>query len=245
MSEEMSEESSDGVRMRPRRTVRRTALLTAELTAAGLLLAVTLAGCGEKTTQASSTTSPKEQDPAVVIDDRDFSNLASVSTNMELPAEGQPGSGSNPIEYALVNRSVSGQVNIASEDLCANVSMASRGVEYTRNNVSARSALLLVRLPSRRLATMVVACSSAAPEIQPHTSGPGGGGLSVPCPAEFPNVAQWSGGAFFSDAGGRSVGHQVAVVSGGTGSNNDGLWNFEFDNQSASSAKPSLWVVCS
>jgi hypothetical protein len=100
---------------------------------------------------------------------------------------------------------------------------------------------------------MILTCQTAFFHITGKTTGPGSGGVHVPCPrigADDRQTRPASGGAALfaeytdPDVVDRPAQQALRQVGGGFGRHDDGFWSYRFDNKTGHEVKVRLWGLC-
>lgn len=129
-------------------------------------------------------------------------------------------------------------------NLCDWKGIRTRLRDFTRFGVPGRATeVWMYDNTGKNMYTLI--CSAPAAGIWGLTTGPGSGGLSVPCPEWAPRVDQRTGTEYMERTDNREPGtHWVSKSSGGYGSNGDGLWNYTYHNWSTTELRPTIWALC-
>lgn len=201
-----------------------------------LLLVGSLASCSDKTSDSSgnaeSVESPKS---GAEVDHAGSGEIESVA--------GGWGTRMNPVPANLVEEAIghegTRELRTASVNLCRSLDPSITAHEFTNHNV--RAVYYDVAYGS---GTATLVCSAPQPAIWKLTTGPGGDGVSVPCPAHKSKAVANTGAAYFGYTDDGTSASSVIQSSGGRGYNNDGLWNYWFHNWNTRDVIPTMWLLC-
>lgn len=218
------------------RSLRRAGVLVAALAVAASACGGGSAGGGSKADADGAAVSRAK---ATSVEDAG-SGRPEALHDYKLGAEERPIHSENVVSDSVFG--APGFVKYTGNYLCLNQGLAGRWTDFTRSGVPGRYIELFVSWPGR-VEKGFLTCSTSRTPIWPATTGPGGGGLSVACPAQAPHVDRRTGGVFFEVDTWKGTPH-VTQSSGGYGRNNDGLWNYTFHNWTTTNVTPTIWAVC-
>lgn len=130
---------------------------------------------------------------------------------------------------------------LKSVNLCQSIDSSITGMQYERFGFSG-----IAYTVAFEDGVALLACSTPnETPIWGGSVGPGIEGLSVPCPEDHPRAVADMSGAYLEHASDGTQGSGVYWVEGGTGTNNDGLWNWKFISVTTRDVVPTIWLLCS
>lgn len=220
------------------------------MTAVALVLAVltTVASCGKDDSAAKAGTSATTEAPAVIAEDAGGGEVQS-NYNFDYygPPDGAYGSRSNRIPADKVKSFDVVSLSIKGENLCTHPDIVKYRQSFSRFGINAwyYKAYMGPGVGGEEWMLWTLVCSNPTGTIWPNTAGPGGDGVSVPCPDFAPYQELGTGAVYFNVTGKDARADNMSQTAGGRGKNQDGLWNFKFHNwNSRVDATPTLWTLC-
>lgn len=216
-------------------------------------LLATLSGCGK----ASSATKASPQDnagtsttttAAIIAEDAGGGEIQSVDNyDYYGQPEGAYGSRSNRIPHDKVSAFDAISLSIKGENLCVHPDIVKYRRAFSRFGINAwyNKVYIGPGIGGEDSVLWTLVCSNPTGTIWPNTAGPGGDGVSLPCPEFAPIVNIFEGAVYFTYTGTTTRADNMSQTAGGHGKNSDGLWNFKFHNwNSRGDVTPTLWAIC-
>lgn len=174
-------------------------------------------------------------------------SLGSVDNRGVSSESGGYGTRSNPVPRDLVESvwNPSHEAKrfdpIKSINLCQSIDASIAGMGYTNKGVPG-----IAYMVAFEDGVALLACSTPnQTPIWGGSIGPDVSGLSVSCPADHPRAVADMSGAYLEHTSDGTPGSNVYWVEGGTGTNNDGLWNWKFISLTTRDVVPTIWLLCS
>ncbi len=211
---------------------------------------VPMAACGSSDNNAADTTASQDGQTAPttdvsnedVIENSGTGEVESFSFDPKPPTGNVWGSQQNPISAAYLQRTA-GYLNYQRPDVCQHPDLVSNARPFTREKINATYNDVYVEI-NGSVNLYVLACSGLGGAIWPGTNGPGGEGISVPCPGWAGDAVDGFGAVYYSYTKGGGWAGNMTESAGGYGSKHDGLWNYRFHNWNNQDVSPRISLLC-